>query len=56
MNTFWESITDLNWGLIGAFGGAAFGQICSHFLTQNRDTKKEKRRTSKTFILPSHTK
>ncbi|MDA1553047.1 hypothetical protein [Bacillus cereus group sp. TH243-3LC] len=52
MNISWESIKDLNWGLIGAFGGAAFGQICSHFLTQNRDTKKEKKENFQNLYSP----
>ncbi len=56
MSTLWESIKDFNWQpsltIIGAFGGAAFGQICSHFLTQSRDTKKEKKENFQNLYSP----
>ncbi|WP_377863292.1 hypothetical protein [Bacillus sp. R86525] len=56
MNTFWESIKNFDWGpslpIIGAFGGAAFGQFCSHFLTQSRDTNKEKKENFQNLYSP----
>ncbi|MGG0275718.1 hypothetical protein [Bacillus rhizoplanae] len=55
-NTYWEAIKSLDWGksltILSAFGGAAFGQVCSHFLTKNRDTSKDKKEKFQNLYSP----